>query len=367
MPIKDTINIIPIADIRSLRIPPLAGDADARMLADTRGRRLRDLRISVTDRCNFRCTYCMPKEVFDANYDFLPHAELLTFEEIVRVAKISHELGVEKIRLTGGEPLLRKGIERLIEMLAKTLPGVDLTLTTNGSALKAKAQSLKDAGLKRVTVSLDSLDDVTFRAMNDVDFPVGKVLEAIDVAAAAGLGPIKINMVVKRGVNDHQIIDMARHFKGSGHIVRFIEFMDVGATNGWCMDDVIASAEVVRRISTNFPLVVADANYQGEVAERWRYADGSGEIGVISSVTEAFCGTCTRARLSTDGQIFTCLFAEKGFDIKSLLRGTDEKGADLEIRNALAAIWQHRADRYSEIRTADTAKARKVEMSFIGG
>ena len=367
MPIKDTINIIPVRDIRSLRIPPLAGAADARMLADTRGRRLRDLLISVTDRCNFRCTYCMPKEVFDANYDFLPHAELLTFEEIVRVAKISHELGVEKIRLTGGEPLLRKGIERLIEMLANALPGVDLTLTTNGSALKAKAQSLKDAGLKRVTVSLDSLDDATFRAMNDVDFPVGKVLEAIDVAAAAGLGPIKINMVVKRGVNDHQIIDMARHFKGSGHIVRFIEFMDVGATNGWCMDDVIASAEVVRRISANFPLVVADANYQGEVAERWRYADGSGEIGVISSVTEAFCGTCTRARLSTDGQIFTCLFAEKGFNIKSLLRGKDEKGADLEIRNALAAIWQQRADRYSEIRTAESAKARKVEMSFIGG
>ncbi len=367
MPTRDTINIIPIADVRSLRIPTLASAVDARVLADTRGRRLRDLRISVTDRCNFRCTYCMPKEVFDANYDFLPHAELLTFEEIVRVAKISHELGVEKIRLTGGEPLLRKGIERLIEMLATALPGVDLTLTTNGSALKTKAQSLKDAGLKRVTVSLDSLDDATFRAMNDVDFPVGKVLEAIAFAAATGLGPIKINMVVKRGVNDHQIVDMAKYFKGSGHILRFIEFMDVGATNGWCMDDVIASAEVVRRIGAVFPLVVADANYQGEVAERWRFADGSGEIGVISSVTEAFCGTCTRARLSTDGQIFTCLFAEKGFDIKSLLRGGDEKGADLEIRNALAAIWQHRSDRYSEIRTAESAKARKVEMSFIGG
>ena len=364
---RNIINIIPIADNRSQRIPKLTGAVDALTLADTRGRRLRDLRISVTDRCNFRCTYCMPKEVFDANYQFLPHAELLTFEEIVRVAKISHGLGVEKIRLTGGEPLLRKGIERLIEMLAKELPGIDLTLTTNGSALKAKAQSLKDAGLKRVTVSLDSLDDATFRAMNDVDFPVAKVLEAIDAAAAVGLGPIKINTVVKRGVNDHQIVDMARHFKGSGHIVRFIEFMDVGATNGWCMDDVIASAEVVRRISAEFPLVVADANYQGEVAERWRYTDGAGEIGVIASVTQAFCSSCTRARLSTDGQIFTCLFAEKGFDIKSLLRGHDENGADSIIRNALAAIWQQRADRYSEIRTADTAKARKVEMSFIGG
>ena len=242
-----------------------------------------------------------------------------------------------------------------------------MTLTTNGSALKAKAQSLKDAGLKRVTVSLDSLDDATFRAMNDVDFPVAKVLEAIDAASAVGLGPIKINTVVKRGVNDHQIVELARYFKGSGHIVRFIEFMDVGATNGWCMDDVIPSAEVVRRISAEFPLVVADANYQGEVAERWRYADCAGEVGVISSVTQAFCGSCTRARLSTDGQIFTCLFAEKGFDLKHLLRSSDQKGADLGIGNALAAIWQHRADRYSEIRTADTAKARKVEMSFIGG
>ena len=367
MSIRDTISIVPIASIRSLRIPALVGAPDAKSLADTRGRRLRDLRISVTDRCNFRCTYCMPKEIFDANYDFLPHAELLTFEEIVRVAKISHALGVEKIRLTGGEPLLRKGIERLVEMLATALPGVDLTLTTNGSGLKAKAQSLKDAGLKRITVSLDSLDEATFRAMNDIDFPVAKVLEAIDTAANVGLGPIKINTVIKRGVNDHQIVDMAKYFKGSGHIVRFIEFMDVGATNGWRMDDVIPSAEVVRRINTIFPLAVVDANYQGEVAARWRYADGTGEIGVISSVTEAFCGSCTRARLSTDGQIFTCLFAEKGYDLKRLLRSGDEKGADLGIRDALAAIWQHRADGYSEVRTADTAKARKVEMSFIGG
>ena len=367
MSIRDTISIIPIAELRSLRIPARKDGLDSTPLADTRGRRLRDLRISVTDRCNFRCTYCMPKEVFDADYAFLPHSELLTFEEIVRVARVSHQLGVEKIRLTGGEPLLRKGIERLIEMLATELPGVDLTLTTNGTALKARAIALKKAGLTRVTVSLDSLNDTTFRAMNDVDFPVARVLEAIDAAAAAGLGPIKVNMVVKRGLNDHQIVDMARHFKGSGHIVRFIEFMDVGATNGWRMDDVIASAEVVQRISNVFPLEPDDPNYEGEVAGRWRYRDGSGEIGVISSVTQAFCSSCTRARLSTDGQIFTCLFAEKGFDIKGLLRGSDEKGADLVMRNALAAIWQHRADNYSEIRTAASANARKVEMSFIGG
>ena len=359
---RDTI--IPIADVRTLPIPALKGTTDLRSLVDTRGRRIHDLRISVTDRCNFRCTYCMPKEVFDADYQFLPHDELLTFEEIVRVAGIAHGLGVVKIRLTGGEPLLRRGIEKLIAMLADALPGIDIALTTNGSALKAKAEALKQAGLKRITVSLDSLDEKTFRAMNDVDFPVAKVLDAIDAAAAAGLGPIKINMVVKRGVNDHEVVAMARHFRGSGHIVRFIEYMDVGATNGWCMDDVIPSAEIIRRIRAEFPLEVADANYRGEVAERWRYADGAGEIGVISSVTEAFCGTCTRARLSTDGQLFTCLFAEKGYDLKRLLRGGS---SDSEIRDAMTAIWQHRADRYSEIRTAETAKARKVEMSFIGG
>ncbi len=362
MTARDTI--IPIAEMRSLRIPALAPHGVGTPLADTRGRQIRDLRISVTDRCNFRCTYCMPKEVFDADYQFLPHDELLTFEEIVRVAKVAHGLGVEKIRLTGGEPLLRKGIERLIAMLLEALPGIDIALTTNGSALKSKARALRDAGLKRITVSLDSLNEQTFRAMNDVDFPVGKVLEAINAAADAGLGPVKINMVVKRGVNDHEIADMARHFRGTTHIVRFIEFMDVGATNGWRMDDVIPSTEVVRRISAEFPLVAADANYTGEVAERWRYADGQGEIGVISSVTEAFCGTCTRARLSTDGQIFTCLFAEKGYDLKHLLR---MGSSDEVIRDAMTAIWQHRADRYSEIRTNETAKARKVEMSFIGG
>jgi cyclic pyranopterin phosphate synthase len=364
MALRDTI--IPITDVRTLPIPAPTG-AVGGPLSDTRRRPLRDLRISVTDRCNFRCTYCMPKEVFDGNYAFLPHDALLSFEEIVRVATIAHGLGMEKIRLTGGEPLLRRGIEELVAQLTTALPGIDIALTTNGSALKAKAGALKAAGLKRITVSLDSLNDVTFRRMNDVDFPVAKVLEAIDAAAGAGLGPVKINMVVKRGVNDHEIVDVARHFRHSGHIVRFIEFMDVGVTNGWRMDDVIASAEVVRRVSAAFPLVPADAHYTGEVAERWQYADGGGEIGVISSVTEAFCSTCTRARLSTDGQLFTCLFAGKGYDLKQFLRGG---GSDGDIRQALSGIWQHRADRYSEIRTAltsEAAKAGKVEMSFIGG
>ncbi|MBL8520676.1 MAG: GTP 3',8-cyclase MoaA [Betaproteobacteria bacterium] len=355
--------VIPIQSQATLPIPALRAPLSSAP-HDTRGRPLRDLRISVTDRCNFRCTYCMPKDVFNDDYAFLPHGELLTFEEIVRVATVARGLGMEKVRLTGGEPLLRRGIESLIAQLTVALPGIDIALTTNGSALKAKAKALKDAGLQRITVSLDSLDDKTFRAMNDADFPVAKVLEAIDAAADAGLGPIKINMVVKRGVNDHQVLDMARHFKGSGHIVRFIEFMDVGATNGWRMDDVIPSAEIVKRIHAEFPLAAIDANYDGEVAERWRYADGSGEIGVISSVTQAFCANCTRARLSTDGQLFTCLFAAKGYDLKALLRGGAD---DAAIRDAIGAIWLQRADRYSEIRTAETAKGRKVEMSFIGG
>jgi len=356
--------IIPILNERTLRIPALQSPTHDPL--DIRGRRIRDLRISVTDRCNFRCTYCMPKEVFDRNYAFLPHDELLTFEEITRIAKISVSLGVEKIRLTGGEPLLRKGIENLIAMLSE-IPGIDLTLTTNGSALKTKAKALEAAGLQRITVSLDSLNDATFRAMNDVDFPVAKVLESIDAAADVGLTPVKINMVVKRGVNDYDVVAMARRFKDSGHIVRFIEFMDVGATNGWLMNDVVPSAEIVRQISDVFPLEIADAHYEGEVAQRWKYADGSGEIGVISSVTQAFCGTCTRARLSTDGSLFTCLFAQKGYDLKSLLRGGKN---DEEIRDSIAAIWQHRSDNYSEIRTAETAgntNTRKVEMSFIGG
>ncbi len=357
--------VIALQEARSaLPIPPRKPAGTATPLADARARALHDLRISVTDRCNFRCTYCMPKEVFDASYSFLPHAQILTFEEIVRLARLFHAHGTRKIRLTGGEPLLRKGIERLVEMLRTALPDVDLTLTTNGSALKAHAQALRQAGLDRITVSLDSLDEATFRAMNDVDFPVAKVLEGIDAASDAGLAPVKVNMVVKRGVNDHQVVDMARHFRGSGHIVRFIEFMDVGSTNGWRMDDVIPSAEIVRRIAEHFPLEPAEANYGGEVAERWRYFDGGGEVGVISSVTGAFCSTCTRARLSTDGSLYTCLFSQRGYDLKSLLRGGAD---DPAICDAIAAIWERRADNYSEVRTAQTARERKVEMSFIGG
>jgi cyclic pyranopterin phosphate synthase len=335
---------------------------DGAPLADTRGRSLRDLRISVTDRCNFRCTYCMPRDVFDADYKFLPHAAILSFEEITRVARIFVGLGVQKIRLTGGEPLLRKDLPALVKMLAPL--GADVTLTTNGSTLVKHAAALKDAGLGRLTVSLDSLDEATFRAMNDADFPVEKVLDGIAAAQDAGFAPIKINMVVKRGVNDHQIVEAARHWRDSGHILRFIEFMDVGSTNGWRMDDVIPSAEVLRRISEVFPLEPVDPNYSGEVAERWRYRDGAGEIGVISSVTQAFCASCNRLRLSTEGSLFTCLFAQQGHDLKALLRG----GADDDaLRDAIAAVWRAREDRYSEIRTAETAKSRKVEMSYIGG
>jgi cyclic pyranopterin phosphate synthase len=356
-------NVIAIAEQRgSLPIP--AAGPQGLPLADMRGRGLRDLRISVTDRCNFRCVYCMPREVFDADYEFLPHAEILSFEEIVRIAKVFRGLGTEKIRLTGGEPLLRHGIDRLVAMLRAALPGIDITLTTNGSALKARAAALKAAGLDRITVSLDSLDEATFRRMNDADFPVAKVLEGIEAAAAAGLAPVKINVVVKRGINDHEVVDIARRFRGTGHIVRFIEFMDVGSTNGWRMDDVIPSAEIVRRIGIEFPVEPVDPNYTGEVAERWRYLDGRGEIGVISSVTEAFCSTCTRARLSTDGQLYTCLFARRGYDLKALVRsGAD----DAELARAVSAIWRVRDDRYSEIRTEATARAPKVEMSFIGG
>jgi cyclic pyranopterin phosphate synthase len=356
--------VIPLTPSTAALPFPAPVAAGAGPVADKRARPLRDLRISVTDRCNFRCTYCMPREVFDDDYEYLPHGEVLTFEEIVRVARGFHGLGTQKFRLTGGEPLLRRDVEGLVAMLRTALPGADLTLTTNGSALKAKAAALRAAGLDRVTVSLDSLDDATFRRMNDADFPVARVLEAIDAAAAAGLAPVKVNMVVKRGVNDHHVVDMARHFRGTGHIVRFIEFMDVGSTNGWRMDDVVPSAEVIRRVAERFPLEPADANYAGEVAERWRYLDGAGEIGVISSVTEAFCSTCTRARLSTDGQLYTCLFAQRGYDLKSMLRGGR---GDEEIAAVLRAIWQRRDDRYSEIRTAETARARKVEMSFIGG
>jgi len=361
-----TDRIIPLFDARRAMPLPHVGASDvdgSAPVVDTRARPLRDLRISVTDRCNFRCTYCMPKDVFGPDYAFLPRSEVLSFEEITRLARVFKGHGVEKIRLTGGEPLLRRGIERLVEMLA-ALGGLDLTLTTNGSLLARKAQSLKDAGLQRVTVSLDSLDDEVFRAMNDVDFPVARVLEGIEAAADAGLAPVKINMVVKRGVNDHTIVPMARRFRGTGHIVRFIEFMDVGSSNGWRMDDVVPSAEVVRRIAAELPLEPIDANYYGEVAERWRYRDGSGEIGVISSVTQAFCSSCTRARLSTDGMLYTCLFATAGYDLRAPLRSG---ASDHELLDAIARIWRARGDRYSEIRTAETARQRKIEMSYIGG
>jgi len=334
-------------------------------LADTRGRPLSDLRISVTDRCNFRCVYCMPKDVFGRDYPFLPHESLLTFEELTRVARVFIELGVRKIRLTGGEPLLRRKIERLIEMLRAISDDVDITLTTNGALLARKARDLHAAGLSRITVSLDSLDDATFRAMNDVDFPVARVLEGIDAAAAAGLSPIKVNMVVKRGMNEESIVPMARHFRGTGHIVRFIEYMDVGATNGWRMDDVVPASEIVSRIDAQMPLAPADPHYRGEVAERWAYRDGSGEVGVIASVTQAFCRDCTRARLSTEGKLFTCLFADEGYDLRDLVRGA--AADDEALRRVVSAIWRQRADRYSEVRTANTARTPKVEMSYIGG
>ena len=349
--------VIPIV---SGRIPAPRFEGGA--LADARGRPMRDLRISVTDRCNFRCVYCMPREVFDADHKFLPHSAILSFEEIARLAGVFVGLGVKKIRLTGGEPLVRKDLHKLVSLLKKL--SAELTLTTNGSLLARQARALAEAGLDRVTVSLDSLDEATFRAMNDADFPVAKVIEGIEAAVAAGLGPVKINMVVKRGVNDHEIAAMAERWRGTGHIIRFIEYMDVGSTNGWRMDDVIPSAEVVRRISARWPLEPIDPNYTGEVAERWRYRDGAGEVGVISSVTQAFCATCNRMRLSTEGSLFTCLFAQSGHDLKSLLRAG---ASDDAIRNEIAAVWQGRSDRYSEIRTQETAKRPKVEMSYIGG
>ncbi len=333
------------------------------LIADTRGRHLHDLRISVTDRCNFRCTYCMPKEVYGRDFQFLERSQLLTFDEINRLVGIFKGHGIEKVRITGGEPLVRRQLERLIEMLARD-PSLDLTLTTNASLLRQKAQLLKDAGLKRVTVSLDSLDDKVFRAMNDVDFPVAKVLEGIEEADRVGLNPIKINMVVKRGVNEDTVIDMARYFKGTGHILRFIEFMDVGQTNGWKMEHVVPSRELAQRINDVFPIEPAQPNYVGEVAERWRYLDGSGEIGFISSVTQAFCRDCTRARLSAEGSVYTCLFATRGTDLRTLLRnGT----SDEQISEVIAQLWRARTDNYSEVRTAHTPRLQKVEMSYIGG
>ena len=330
---------------------------------DTLGRHLHDLRISVTDRCNFRCVYCMPKDVYGRDFPFLPHAEILSFEEIARVASIFVGLGVKKLRLTGGEPLLRRNLERLVGMLAR-VGEVDLTLTTNGALLARKARALRDAGLTRVTVSLDALDDATFRAMNDVDFPVARVLEGIDAAEAAGLAPIKINAVIKRGLNEHAIVPLARHFRERGHIVRFIEFMDVGHTNGWKMDHVVPASEIIAAIGREFPLEPVEANYSGEVANRWRYRDDGNEIGVIASVTQPFCRDCTRARLSTDGKLYTCLFANAGYDLRTLVRGDY---GDQAIRNAIAAIWNRRGDRYSELRSADTPRPQKIEMSYIGG
>jgi cyclic pyranopterin phosphate synthase len=332
-------------------------------LTDTLGRPVRDLRVSVTDRCNFRCIYCMPKEVFGRDYSFLARTDLLTFEEIERVARAFVALGVEKIRITGGEPLVRRDLETLVGLLAG-VDGLDLTLTTNGALLAPKARALKEAGLSRVTVSLDSLDDDVFRSMNDVDFPVERVLAGIDAALAAGLDPVKVNVVVKRGLNEGGILPMARHFHGTGVVLRFIEYMDVGHTNGWRLDDVVPAAEIVAAIDEELQLEPVEPAYRGEVANRWRYRDGGGEIGVISSVTQPFCGDCTRARLSADGQVYTCLFAVKGHDLRALLRGG---ASDEELAAAVADIWRARTDRYSELRSAATADLPKVEMSYIGG
>ena len=367
--------VIPLADHRYAsavpRIPQLLTPPTG-LLGDRLGRPLRDLRISVTDRCNFRCSYCMPKEVFDKQYGFLPQSSLLSFEEITRIARIFVSHGVQKLRLTGGEPLLRKNLDILIRMLSelRTPEGqpLDLTLTTNASLLAKKAHALKAAGLQRITVSLDALDDATFRRMNDVDFPVAEVLDGIAAAQDAGLGPIKVNMVVKRGTNDHEILAMAQHFRGTRAVLRFIEYMDVGATNGWRMGEVLPSAEVVARIHARFPLEAIAPNATGETAERWRYLDGAGEIGVISSVTQAFCRDCNRARLSTEGKLFLCLFANHGHDLRALLRGGTN---DAQIAAAVGLIWQARDDRYSELRSSVAADPgsgrRRVEMHYIGG
>lgn len=362
------------------------------MVTDRRGRALHDLRISVTDRCNFRCLYCMPKEIFGRDFAFLPKESLLTFEEITRVAGVAVGLGVRKIRLTGGEPLLRTHLENLVaELAALRAPDgepVDLALTTNGSVLAHKAAALKEAGLRRITVSLDSLDDATFRAMNDVDFPVARVLAGIDAAREVGLSPIKVNMVVRRGHNEHDVVPMARHFKGTGTTLRFIEYMDVGSTNGWQLTDVVPAAEVIAAIDAELPLEAVPPAYPGEVATRWRYRDGDGEVGVIGSVTQPFCGSCTRVRLSTDGKLFTCLFANRGTDVRGMLR---DGATDDDLRDLLSKVWRSRDDRYSEIRSSLTPalapkeagtperatpgrtdgesgdEPRRIEMSYIGG
>ena len=326
-------------------------------------RPLSDLRISVTDRCNFRCSYCMPKEIFGQGYAFLPKTDLLTFEEITRLAHILTAMGVRKIRLTGGEPLLRRDIEVLVEMLTQ-IPNIELAMTTNGSLLSRKVKRLKEAGLDRVTISLDALDEDTFNIMNDVEFPVQRVLEGIQAAEEAGLSPIKINMVVKRGVNEADILPMARYFHGSGHILRFIEFMDVGTTNGWRVNDVLPAKDIVKVVNAEMPIEPLEPNYRGEVANRWRYKDGGGEIGIIASVTQPFCGDCTRLRLSAKGELFTCLFGAKGHDLRALVRS---EVSDEDIHNHISEIWGVRQDRYSEIRTDETSSLPKVEMSYIGG
>jgi len=385
MKMQGSYPTIPVLDQRqgSLKIPLTAGAHAPGLVKDALNRPLRDLRISVTDRCNFRCSYCMPKEVFDKDYAYLPHSALLSFEEITRIAKQFVALGVQKIRLTGGEPLLRKNLELLITQLAalRTTEGapLDITLTTNGSLLARKAQALKAAGLQRVTVSLDGLDDAVFKKMNDVDFPVADVLAGIKAAQEAGLGPIKVNMVVKRGTNDHEILPMARYFQGTGVVLRFIEYMDVGATNGWRMDEVVPSAEVIARLRSEMPLLALEACAPGETAQRWGYADADGqfdpalgEVGVISSVTQAFCADCNRARLSTEGQLYLCLFASQGYDLRSLVRHPEGMVDDRALGDAISAIWQGRSDRYSLLRAtlppeAQGTGARRVEMSYIGG
>ena len=371
-------SIIPLADLRyAAQLPRIPAEpvAPNGLLSDRLGRPLRDLRISVTDRCNFRCSYCMPKEVFDRDYKFLPQSSLLSFEEITRSARLFVSHGVRKLRLTGGEPLLRKHLEVLIAQLAelRTPEGdaLDITLTTNGSVLARNAQALRDSGLRRITVSLDALDDTVFRRMNDVDFPVADVLAGIDAALAAGLAPVKVNMVVKRSTNDHEIVPLARHVRerwGARVVLRFIEYMDVGATNGWRMDEVLPSAQVMERLHAAFPLEPLEPSAPGETAERWRYRDGGGEVGFISSVTQAFCRDCNRARLSTEGKLFLCLFASQGHDLRALLRGGY---SDEQIAGAIGLIWGDRVDRYSELRGAQKADAapqgRRVEMHYIGG
>ena len=333
------------------------------MVTDTLSRPLRDLRISVTDRCNFRCVYCMPKEVFGRDFQFLSRAELLSFEEIERLTRAFYRHGVRKVRLTGGEPLVRREVEKLVALLAR-LPGLDLTMTTNGLLLPQKAAALKAAGLKRITVSLDSLDEAVFQAMNDVGASVASVLRGIEAAEQAGMHPIKINMVVKRGVNESSVLPMVRYFRERGHILRFIEFMDVGHTNGWRLDDVVPARELVETIDAEFPLEPLEANYRGEVANRYRFRDGAGELGLIASVTQPFCADCSRARLSADGKLYTCLFAVTGTDLRGLLRGG---ASDDQIHAALGDVWRVRTDRYSEIRSAATVDLPKVEMSYIGG